>query len=115
MLSPMIPLHGDAGRDQAEQLIVGAQPAWIFKHSATCSISAAALEQVTAHLAAQPAPAAMVVVQDDRPVSNWLAQRLGYAHQSPQLFLVRGGKVLWQASHWGITAAAMAQAREKAR
>jgi bacillithiol system protein YtxJ len=57
----------------------------------------------------------MVVVQTARPLSTWIATRLGHVHQSPQLFLVREGRVLWHASHWGITAAAMAAAlRERA-
>ncbi len=84
--------------------------AWIFKHSRTCSISAEALRELESHLAAQPLPIGMLVVQDQRPLSNWLSTRLGYTHQSPQLFLVGGGAVRWQGSHWGITAAALAAA-----
>ena len=97
----------------AEALISGDTPAWILKHSSTCAISAAAHDEVAAFLARRPQPAALVVVQTARPLSNWLATRLGYTHQSPQLFLVRGGKVLWQASHWGITAQAMENALAK--
>lgn len=100
-------LHAE--RD-AEALIAGDAPAWILKHSAICPVSSAALAEVEAHLATHPAAAGMVVVQRERPLSNWLATRLGYVHQSPQLFLVQGGRVRWQASHWGITAAAMAAA-----
>jgi bacillithiol system protein YtxJ len=103
-------------RAHAERLLTGDTQAWLFKHSATCPISHAAHEEVAAHLAAHPGEAAgMVVVQDDRPLSNWLAERLGRVHQSPQLFLVRGGAVLWDASHWSITAAAMAAAAARAR
>ena len=100
-------LHDQAA---AEALVASAAPAWILKHSSTCPVSTAALEAVEAHLAAHPAPAGMVVVQSDRPLSNWLATRLGFVHQSPQLFLVQAGRVRWQASHWGITAEAMARA-----
>jgi len=96
-----------------DALIIGATPAWILKHSNSCPVSFAALEQVTAHLAAHAEPAGMITVQTHRPLSNWLATRLGYVHQSPQLFLVRSGAVLWQGSHWGITAAAMTTARAK--
>lgn len=97
-----------SGQDEVEALLAG-PPAWIFKHSRTCGISAAAHDEVAAHLAANPGQrCAMVVVQDDRPLSNWIAERLGRVHQSPQLFLVGRGRVLWAASHWSITAAAMA-------
>lgn len=99
-----------ATQEQAEALLA-APEVWVFKHSNTCPVSGAAHDEVTAYLAAHPAPGVgMVVVQEARPVSNWLAGRLGYVHQSPQLFLVRGGKVAWHASHWGITAQAMAKA-----
>ncbi len=95
---------------EAEALLARSEPVWIFKHSATCPVSSAAEEEVLAFLAAQPMAVSMVVVQTARPVSNWLATRLGYVHQSPQLFLVTAGKVRWQASHWGITQAAMTAA-----
>lgn len=98
----------------AEALIASPAPVWIMKHSATCGISAAAHEEVRSYLSAHPDDtAAMVVVQSHRPLSNWLATRLGHVHQSPQLFLVRAGKVLWAATHWSITAAAMEGARKK--
>lgn len=100
------------GQDQVEALITGTAPGWILKHSATCPTSAAALAEVEAHLAAYPGEAAgMVVVQRDRPLSNWISSRLGRVHQSPQLFLVHAGAVAWSASHWSITAAAMAEHR----
>ena len=96
--------------EQTETFLAGAEPRWIFKHSNTCPVSSAAHDEVSQFLSTHDMPLGMVVVQEARPVSNWLATRLAYVHQSPQLFLVRDGKVAWQASHWGITAAAMASA-----
>ena len=96
--------------EQAETFLAGAEPRWIFKHSNTCPVSSAALDEVTTFFNTHDMPLGMVVVQEARPVSNWLATRLAYVHQSPQLFLVRDGKVAWHASHWGITATAMAAA-----
>ena len=97
-------------QEQVEALIVSPSSGWILKHSCTCPVSTAAHDEVLSALARHPLPAGMVVVQESRPLSNWLAARLGYVHQSPQLFLVRGGTVLWQASHWGITSTSMAAA-----
>ena len=94
---------------EAESLIA-AGPSWILKHSNACPVSFAALEEVTAWVTDSPTPAAVLTIQEQRPLSNWLATRLGYVHQSPQLFLVAGGKVRWHASHWGITQAAMTKA-----
>lgn len=96
--------------EQSDAFLSGAEPRWVFKHSNTCPVSSAALDEVTSFLNSQPMPLGMVTVQEARPVSNWLATRLAYVHQSPQLFLIRDGKVAWQASHWGITAAAMTSA-----
>ncbi len=105
-------LHGpETGHVPADQLILSQRPAWLLKHSRTCPISAAALDEFTRYLAAHPDdPAGLLVVQDQRPLSNWVAQRLKYTHQSPQLFLLQSGEVLWSASHWSITVEAMAEA-----
>ena len=99
--------------DQTEAFLIGTEPRWVFKHSNTCPVSTAALDEVTSFLKSQPMPLGMVTVQEARPVSNWLATRLAYVHQSPQLFLIRDAKVAWHASHWGITAAAMTSALAK--
>lgn len=101
-------------KDEAaiEAILAGPGAGWVFKHSSTCGISSAARDEVESYAAAHPdEPVAMVVVQQDRPLSNWIASRLGRVHQSPQLFLLRDGAVAWAASHWSITAAAMAAAR----
>ena len=102
----------DAGH--LDVLLGAAHPTWIFKHSNSCPTSAAAHDEVETYLAAHPAEVlGMVVVQVDRPLSNLIAQRLARVHQSPQLFLIANGKVIWSASHWSITAAAMAAERAR--
>jgi bacillithiol system protein YtxJ len=89
-------------------VLLAAPQAWLLKHSNTCPTSAAALDEVEAWLATHPGTlAGIVVVQTHRPVSNLIATRLNRVHQSPQLFLLRGGSVAWAVSHWQITAAAM--------
>lgn len=98
---------------EAEEFLRQPGRRWLLKHSNTCPISAAAFHEAQEYLAEHPAPAGLVVVQQQREVSNWLAKKLGYAHQSPQLFLIDGGSVRWTASHWSITAAAMAAAWAK--
>ncbi len=108
----MIPPLRDAGH--LDQLLSSTQPVWIFKHSNRCPISTEAHDEVGNYLATHPSEAlGMVVVQVDRPLSNLISQRLSRVHQSPQLFLIAGGKVLWSASHASITAAAMATERAR--
>jgi bacillithiol system protein YtxJ len=88
---------------------------WILKHSNACPVSAAGRMEFEEYLASRAGEtAAMLVVQTHRPASDRVAARLGIRHETPQAFLLRDGKVLWHASHGGITAAAMAAARAAA-
>ena len=82
------------------------QPVVIFKHSLTCPISAAAYEQM-AEFAGE---VALVEVQRARELSNEIENRLGLVHQSPQVIVLRNGQVAWSASHFKITAEAVAEA-----
>jgi thioredoxin 1 len=49
----------------------------------------------------------MVTVQTHREVSNAVAARLGVRHETPQALIVRGGRVVWSASHFRVTAKAV--------
>ena len=82
------------------------QPVVIFKHSLTCPISAAAYEQMEAF----EGPVALVEVQHARLLSGEIENRLGVPHESPQVIVLRNGKVAWNASHFKITADAVAEA-----
>ncbi|KHD84325.1 general stress protein [Heyndrickxia ginsengihumi] len=75
----------------------------LFKHSTTCPISAKAHEEFQACVEETNIPAAEVLVIEDRPVSNTIAEEFGIRHESPQIFLLDDGKVRWNASHWNIT------------
>lgn len=97
--------------EAVDALLAQEEPVWVFKHSQICGISHAAKEQVDAYCAEHDDPVGIVVIQEHRPVSNHIAERLGRVHQSPQLFLVHGGAVQWAATHYSITKAAMAEAR----
>lgn len=96
---------------QLEAFIADEQPGWLIKHSNSCGISAAAYEQYQQHCQAHSDQrSGHIIIQTHRPLSNRTAEILGRVHQSPQLFLLRGGEVLWSATHWSITAEAMAAA-----
>ena len=45
----------------------------------------------------------MVLVIEDRPVSNHIAEEFEIKHESPQILLFDDGKVSWSTSHWKIT------------
>jgi bacillithiol system protein YtxJ len=76
-------------------------PLFIFKHSTTCPVSAAAYFAFES--SAVDVPKYFLKVQDSRPVSNEIESNLGIEHQSPQLFLLKDGKAVWQATHYSIS------------
>jgi bacillithiol system protein YtxJ len=89
-------------------------PLWIFKHSTRCPISAGALAEFQAYSKTHSDDAslqlALVKVIENRPLSMKIAELTGIEHQSPQAILIRGGKAVWNESHWEITQATLAQA-----
>ena len=92
-----------------------AQPVVVFKHSYSCGVSAEALDELLSHLDRRPSHAryAIVTVQTHRAVSNAIAQRLGVRHETPQVLLIRNGKVVWSATHFRVTAEAVEAALKK--
>ena len=76
----------------------------IFKHSLVCPVSARAFAEYEAFVASHAAvPTAWIDVIGERPWSRHVAAVTGVTHESPQALFVRGGKVVWHASHGGIT------------
>ena len=94
--------------DEFERLLAesGQHPLVLFKHSYSCGTSAEALDELLSHLDGHDGQArfAIVTVQTDRALSNAISARLGIRHETPQAMLVRGGRVVWSASHFRVTA-----------
>jgi len=91
------------------------RPVLLFKHSRYCGVSCEALDELQSHIEARHQDEGavaykMITVQTHRPVSDAAAQRLGLRHETPQAILLRDGKVIWNASHFRITAAQLDQA-----
>ncbi len=85
-------------------------PVVLFKHSTTCLISARAhsqMEMLSPDVAAQ---ISLVVVQRARELSRRVADETGIRHESPQAIILRNGQAVWSASHFDITAEAVAEA-----
>jgi len=82
------------------------QPVILFKHDPYCSISARAyreMEQVQGDIA-------LVDVEHDKAIASAVTKRTGVRHESPQVIVVKDGRSVWSASHFTITADAVAQA-----
>ena len=75
------------------------RPVIIFKHSLTCPISAAAYREM-----ARIEDVALVEVQNARELSKEIERRTGISHESPQVLVIRNGKVVWEATHWQVKA-----------
>jgi bacillithiol system protein YtxJ len=82
------------------------RPVAIFKHSKSCGISSHVMEMVDE----VGRDVHFVVVQDDRDLSNEIAERTGHMHQSPQVFVIRDGKPIYHATHYGIDPGALEKA-----
>jgi bacillithiol system protein YtxJ len=92
------------------------RPVLLFKHSYACGTSAEALDELIAHLDEQrrhDTDYAVVTVQTHREISNAVTARLGVRHETPQALLIRDRRVVWSASHFRVTADAVAKALEQ--
>ena len=89
------------------------RPVLLFKHSRNCGVSCEALDELHSHIEGRGEATVaykMITVQTHRPVSDAVSQRLGLRHETPQAILLRDGKVIWNASHFRITATQLDQA-----
>lgn len=87
------------------------RPVLLFKHSRSCGISCEALDELNAHVTLAGADAAykLITVQSHRLVSDAASARFGIRHETPQAILLRNGQPVWNASHFRITADALAR------
>ena len=91
------------------------RPILIFKHSITCGSSEVAREEIEdlsleIEREGWPVDLFVVRVQAARAVSNAIEARMRVRHESPQALLISNGQVIWRASHFRVTATAMAAA-----
>jgi bacillithiol system protein YtxJ len=99
-----------------EQLIERSRtdPVLIFKHSTQCPISSHVYEEFSRFAASSAGPTCgVLLVIENRALSDIVAARLGVRHESPQAIVIHNGKATWSASHWSITAEALAEALRK--
>jgi bacillithiol system protein YtxJ len=92
------------------------RPLVLLKHSDSCGRSEYAIGTALRELESwsERVGCGLVVVQDHRRLSDAIARRLGVRHETPQMLLVRNGRIVWHASHWGISDATVRRALEDA-
>ncbi|MBS1623745.1 MAG: bacillithiol system redox-active protein YtxJ [Bacteroidetes bacterium] len=96
----------DIIRDSAQM------PVAIFKHSTRCSVSAMAKRALERDWSSvhTSLPAYFLDLIAYRTISNEIARRFGVIHESPQLLLIKDGKVAYYASHSEIDVAEIIRA-----
>lgn len=88
------------------------RPIVLFKHSATCGISAHVHHNLVPLVsdAQLSADWYLVSVRVHRDVSDAIADRLKVWHASPQVIVLRNGAVVWHGSHFGVSARSVLRA-----
>lgn len=82
----------------------------LFKHSNTCGVSARAY----AEMSKVREPVGLITVQKARIVSDEIETRWSVDHESPQVLVIRDGKLVWDASHFQVKAHEVESALESA-
>ena len=86
-------------------------PVIIFKHSTQCPISTQAYEEfIDFAEGLRGLLCGVVLVIEDRKLSNGIAERFHIRHESPQALLIKDGRPIWHASHWSITTDSLTEA-----
>jgi bacillithiol system protein YtxJ len=78
-------------------------PVVILKHSDTCGVSSRAY----AEMSKLERPVGLITVQTARALSDEVERRLSVGHETPQVLILRNGKVVWTASHGAVRAEAV--------
>jgi len=79
----------------------------VFKHSGRCSISFFAKRNIDKPYLWEGKDADLYVIDviNKRSVSLDFAERVGVRHESPQLFIIKDGEVVWSDSHERVNSA----------
>src|ERR671911_2342452 len=85
----------------------------VYKHSPICPTSGMAYEEMSSlgglH---RDVPVYLVDVVHSRPLSRYIAERIGVVHASPQAIILRAGVPAWHGSHFDLRADTMAEKLE---
>jgi bacillithiol system protein YtxJ len=99
---------------EADVATVLAEPlAVVYKHSPICPTSGIAYEEIRSlRRLQQDVPVYLVDVVNSRPLSRYIAERVGVVHASPQAIILRAGVPAWHGSHFDLRAEVMARKLE---
>src|SRR5918997_7025901 len=85
----------------------------LYKHSPICPTSGIAYEEMSSLRRLHgDVPVYLVDVVHSRPLSRYIAERVGVVHASPQAIILRAGVPAWHGSHFDLRADTMAEKLE---
>ncbi|NJW51436.1 bacillithiol system redox-active protein YtxJ [Salinimicrobium oceani] len=107
-----VPWHALTESKQLEEIEKESekQPVVIFKHSTRCGISKMVLNNFEREYDLPKDKEVKLYFLDllaNRELSNEVASRFGVRHESPQMIIIRDGKVVHHASHHSIDLASV--------
>ena len=77
----------------------------VYKHSPICPTSGIAYEEMSSLRRLHgDVPMYLVDVVHSRPLSRYIAERVGVVHASPQAIILRAGVPAWHGSHFDLRA-----------
>lgn len=85
----------------------GEETAVLFKHNPTCPISAAAHSEMESFEGGAQAPVYKVDIMANRELSDYIGERTGITHESPQVILLKSGKPAYDAARFDVSAGAL--------
>jgi bacillithiol system protein YtxJ len=99
---------------EADVVTVLSEPlAVVYKHSPICPTSGMAYEEIRSlKRMQQDVPVYLIDVVHSRPLSRYIAERVGVVHASPQAIILRSGVPAWHGSHFDLRADTMAEKLE---
>ena len=92
--------------NRVDALIASDTPVLFFKNSSRCGISVSALSRLEEewNIPEGDCHLAFIDVLQDRSISNYLSEKTGIHHHSPQAILMINGKVAYEKTHGRIRA-----------
>ncbi|AXJ02251.1 bacillithiol system protein YtxJ [Cyclonatronum proteinivorum] len=103
-------------KDQAEPIFdSNARPALIYKHSFACSVCTYSLLSLERNMEQimEKADVYFIDVRAERPLSNYVAEKSGVQHQSPQAIVLYKGQAFWHGSHGAVRGEAVMEALDE--
>lgn len=85
--------------DSFDKLLDTKEFFFFLKHSNTCPISAGAFEEFQKFHYERDIDGYYLIVQDHRELSNYISEKYGVKHESPQAFYFDDSEVKWHDSH----------------